>query len=149
MKRDFLMDEFIKLLDENLEYAKHKIIDDTIYIHVNSNRTKITCSYCGTASERCHSKYEKQFQDLPIQGKKSILILNNRKMFCDNPNCNHKTFAESFPFIQGNSKKTERLKEVILQVAKTMSSIEAQNYLRKNIVKVGKSTICNLLKKGL
>jgi len=143
------MDEFIKLLDQNLEYEKHDIIEDTVYIYVRSTRTEVNCPYCGTMSSRRHSRYEKDFQDLPMQGKKTVLILNNRKMFCDNPNCNHTTFAESFSFIRGKSKKTERLKEEIIHVSKSMSSIEAQNYLQKNVVKVGKSTICELLKKGL
>ena len=29
--------------------------------------------YCGTPSNRCHSKYKKSFNDLPIDGKKVII----------------------------------------------------------------------------
>ncbi|WP_209125552.1 transposase family protein [Alkalihalobacillus sp. BA299] len=32
-----------------------------------------------------HSRYKRSFQDLPIQGKKVLITLSNRKMFCDNP----------------------------------------------------------------
>lgn len=68
------MDDFIKLLDENLEYENHEIIEDTIYIYVHSIRTVVECPFCGTSSSRCHSRYLKKFQDLPMQGKKTIRI---------------------------------------------------------------------------
>lgn len=33
---------------------------------------------------RVYSCYEKSFQDLPIMGKKTRVIIENRKIFCDN-----------------------------------------------------------------
>jgi hypothetical protein len=33
---------------------------------------------------------------LPIQGKKVEIVIRNRELRCDNPECGHKTFAESF-----------------------------------------------------
>lgn len=143
------MDGLIKLLDENLEYEKHEIIEDYLYIYAHSIRTTVECPFCGSFTSRCHSRYLKKFQDLPIQGKKTIIILDNRKMFCDNDDCDHTTFAESFSFLRKKSKKTERLIEEILHVSRSMSSVEAENYLRKNVVRVGRSTICELLKKGV
>jgi transposase len=69
-ERGLFMDEFIKLLDKNLEYLNHKIIDDTIYIYVASIRKEVSCPFCGHMSLKTHSTYERSFQDLPIQGKK-------------------------------------------------------------------------------
>jgi hypothetical protein len=63
------MDELIKLLDENLEYISHEIDNDTIYITVMSIRDNVICPYCQQPSTKVHSKYEKSFQNLPIQGK--------------------------------------------------------------------------------
>jgi len=71
------MDEFIKLLDENLEYINHEIIADTIFINVESNREEAICLYCGTPSSKLHSLYERSFQDLPMQEKKVRVILKN------------------------------------------------------------------------
>lgn len=65
------MDEFIKLLDENLEYVRHELIDNIIYIYVVSIRAEVICPYCGQTSSKVHSRYERSFQDLPIQGKKT------------------------------------------------------------------------------
>lgn len=141
------MDEFLKLLDENLEYVNHEIIDDTIYINVISTREEVMCPYCGKPSSKVHSHYKRSFQDLPIQGKKVRIILNNRKMFCNNPDCNNTTFAESFDFLPFKAKKTKRLDDEIVNLSINVSSLTATDLLRNSVANVGKSTVCNLLKK--
>lgn len=141
------MDEIIKLLDENLDYVSHKIIGDTIFINVVSNREEVICPYCGNPSSKAHSHYKRSFQDLPIQGKKVRVILNNRKMFCCNLDCNHTTFAESFDFLKFKATKTKRLENEIINISMNVSSLTATNILRNSVANVGKSTICNLFKK--
>ena len=142
------MNNIIKLLDVNLKYLDHTIKEDTIYISVESILESTICPFCGTLSSKRHSSYQKSFQDLPIQGKKVEIIINNRKMFCDNKDCNHTTFAERFSFINYKSKKTKRLENEIIQLSLNCSSIVAAKHLNKNTVKIGKSTVCNLLKKN-
>ena len=141
------VDELIKLLDKNLNYISHTIEDETIYIHVKSNRANCYCPDCNSPSKRVHSKYERSFQDLPIIGKKTIIILNNKKFFCDNKTCHRRTFSEKFDFIRYKGKKTKRLEDEIINLSKNMSSTSASKLLRKNIATVGKSTVCNILKK--
>ncbi|HHW30082.1 MAG TPA: transposase family protein [Clostridiaceae bacterium] len=141
------MDKFIKQLDQNLDYIRHEIVDGKCYITVASSRKEVICPFCGSASSKIHSIYSRTFQDLPIQGNKVFIIIRNRKMFCNNPDCNHTTFAERFDFISDKAKKTRRLVDEIVRLSLNCSSVEASKAFRKNIVDVGKSTICNLLKK--
>ena len=141
------MDEFIKELDVNLDYLNHEITEDEVIIYVASKRKLCKCPYCGCASIRVHSRYEKSFQDLPIMGKKTKVIIENRKFFCDNPDCTFTTFAERFDFLKQNGKKTKRLIEKIIDISLNTSSIAASRTLKGGIADVGKSTICNLLKK--
>lgn len=141
------MDEFIKMLDENLDYLGHEIVGDTVIFHVASNRKEVPCPYCGTMSNKKHSTYERSFEDLPVMGKKCKIVINNRRMFCLNPDCGHTTFAETFDFISPKGKKTKRLLDKIVDVSLNTSSTAAAAILRDGIVDVGKSTICNLLKK--
>lgn len=100
------MDLFIKLLDKNLEYVSHEMIDDRISITVISTREEVICPHCGEPSSKVHSHYKRFFQDLPMQGKKVTIILRNRKMFCNNPNCHHTTFAETFECLSFKAKRT-------------------------------------------
>lgn len=141
------MNELIRLLDNNLDYVEHEIIDNTIFIKVTSNRESVKCPYCNTLSTKVHSYYRKSFQDLPIQGKKVIIILDNRKMFCTNTNCNNKTFAETFSFLSPKAKKSNRLIDEIINISINVSSLTAQKILKGSIADVSKSTVCNLLKK--
>ncbi|MDR1617215.1 MAG: transposase family protein [Syntrophomonadaceae bacterium] len=69
-----------------------------MFITVRPNRQELICPYCATPSTKVHSCYPRKFSDLPIQGKKVTIIIENRKMFCQNPDCGHKTFAEKFCF---------------------------------------------------
>lgn len=141
------MDELVKLLRDYLRYVSHEIIDDTMFITVESTREVLNCPFCNKPSDKAHSHYSRSFQDLPIQGYKVIVLLNNRKMFCYNPECSHTTFAEVHDFIAHKGKKTKRLEDEIIKLALNVSSVTASNILSDQIVTVGKSTICNLLKK--
>jgi len=141
------MDELVKFLDEILEYTSHEIIEDIIYITVVSNRDEWECPHCGCFSTRVHSRYNRRFQDLPIQGKKVIMILKNKKIFCDNDKCKVTTFAEKFAFLRNKAKRSTRLEDEILRVSSHCSSVAASQLLSTNTVTVGKSTICSLLKK--
>jgi transposase len=142
-----IMDEFLKVLDENLQYIRHEIIGGTIYLYVISIQEELDCPYCGKPSLRVHSKYTRSFQDLPLQDKKVIIVINNKKMFCDNPKCEKTTFAETFEFLPPKGKKSKRLLDKITNISLTVSSITASSLLRDGIADVGKSTICNMLKK--
>lgn len=142
------MDEFVKSLDPVLNYLTHEIHEHKIVIVVESSRKEVVCPYCGKASTRVHSIYQREFQDLPLLDKQVTILLNNRKYFCDNQDCNHKTFAERFDFTTCKSRKTKRLIEKILKLSTMVSSISASQILKGDMTIVSKSTICNLLKKN-
>lgn len=79
------MDEFVKILDKNLEYVDHSIAKDTIYIDMFSIGKDVVCPYRNASLTRVHSRYKRSSQDLPVQDEKVMIILDNRKMFCTNP----------------------------------------------------------------
>ena len=141
------MEELITLLDKNLVCTNIDISAEFIRFSVTSTRKECICPSCQHASSRVHSHYNRSFQDLPIQDKKVVITLLNRKMFCDNASCHRTTFAETFSFLDNKAKKTRRLKETILEVSLTQSSVSAAAYLSQHVVDVKKSTICNYQKK--
>ncbi|MED1384131.1 transposase family protein [Bacillus mycoides] len=142
------MDDVVKMLDEKLRYLSHEIVEDTLFIQIASERLLAICPCCNTASTKVHSRYERTFHDLPIQGKKVVYVINNRKMFCHHAQCHRKTFAEQFSFLPYKAKKSTRLEQEIMKISKNVSSLVAEKILNRGIAKVGKSTICNLLKKN-
>ena len=141
------MNEIISLPDERIEYVQHESDGATIRIYVRSTEKQAICPYCGGISDKVHSHYTRVLKDLPIQGVKVKLVLDNKKYFCTNRDCHHKTFAEAFSFFEPKATKTKRLQEEIVKVSLAQSSVSAAKYLRGSVADVGKSTICNLLKK--
>ena len=142
------MDEFIKLLDPAYELIQYRIKEDKVIFHIASTITELECPFCGRKTSKVHSIYEREIQDLPMQGKKVILLVDTRKMRCMNPDCSHKTFSEKHPFVTAKSKKTNRLIQNILYTSSQLSSLNASKLLKSENITVCKSSICDLLKKN-
>ena len=106
------------------------------------------CPYCGEKSNKVHSTYEREIQDLPMQNKKVILLVKTRKMFCHNSLCSKKTFSESHHFVDRKGKKTRRLEKNIIYTSTQLSSVNASKVLKTSNINVCKSSICELLKKN-
>jgi transposase len=130
-----------------LEYARHEIGTDEIKIYVKSSREEIECPFCGEKSTKVHSVYARRFQDLPIGGKKVEIEIANKKYFCRNADCSNTTFAETFDCLPYNARRSKRLTAEIIRVSTEVSSLRASSLLRKSVANIGKSTICELLKK--
>jgi len=143
------MDDFVKSLCKEFDYISHDITDNIVFIYVKSNRKEVSCPYCGAIGKRIHSWYKRRFRDLPMQSKKVEIIVNNRKYYCPNHECERTTFAEAFDCLPRKGKRSKRLTESIINISLNMSSVAAAAVLRRDTADVGKSTICNLIKKGL
>ena len=141
------MQEIIKMLDVNLDCIDYRFDDKKIYITVQSKQAEVNCPFCGMPSSKEHSRYQKAVQDLPIQGKKVVLLIDSRKMFCINGKCSHKTFGERFSFLTRSAVKTDRLKDEIIAISLNCSSVAAAEILTRNTVDIGRSTISRHIKK--
>ena len=140
--------ELIKLLSSDLECINSRLKDNKVILEIQSTKQQVICPYCSNASSKIHSVYQREIQDIPMQDKQTILLLNTRKIYCNNPTCEHKTFSERFDFVAPNGKKTKRLVDKILMTSTKLSSVSASSLLKAGSIKAGKSSICNLLKKN-
>lgn len=143
------MREFIELLNKDLECIDYKIEleNQKCVVTVKSTRQSVVCPYCGMLSSKVHSTYKREIQDIPFEEFRVILNINARKMFCENPECKHTTFAERFDFVGDNGKKTHRLVSYILDVSEKLSSVTASEVLKSKSIETCKSSICNLRRK--
>lgn len=142
------MNTLIQLLDNNYELYDCRIKKSNIIMEIGSKTNRVFCPYCGHPSDRVHSRYQREIQDLPIQGKRTILLVTTRKLFCDNPECQKKTFSERHPFVSIKGKKTARLENAILNKSLDVSSISASKLLASEGISISKSSICTMLKKN-
>ena len=94
----------INQLEPTLECNGYTIHHRQIFFRIASTKSSATCPYCGYESDKVHSVYQREIQDIPIQEKQTIFLLDARKMFCLNSDCNHKTFSERFDFVSPKGK---------------------------------------------
>jgi hypothetical protein len=55
------------------------------------------CPACGSRSGRVHSRYERRLADAAIGGRRVMIWLRVRRLFCDEPGCKKRTFAGQVP----------------------------------------------------
>ncbi len=55
------------------------------------------CPNCGVASHRLHSRYVRHLVDTGLGGREVTVALTVRRLFCDQPGCPRRTFAEQIP----------------------------------------------------
>ena len=76
------------------------------------------CPCCGWFSERLHSRDRRTLLDLPWQGNAVKMVLTVRKLFCDNPDCKRRVFAERLPMVAARyARKTARLADALRELA--------------------------------
>lgn len=68
-----------------------------VRIEASTRAGTVRCPDCGTASRRVHSRYVRTLVDTGIGGREVTLVLTVRRLFCDQPDCGRKTFAEQVP----------------------------------------------------
>ena len=68
------MDEFIKLLDPAYELIQYRIKENKVIFHIASTITELECPFCGRKTSKVHSIYQREIQDLPMQGGSSAII---------------------------------------------------------------------------
>ena len=122
--------KILKLLDIDLECTRYQIKKEKVIFEVHSTKEEIPCPYCGKLSSKVHSVYQREIQDISFQDKQTILLLDTRKMFCNNPSCDYKTFSERFDFVSSKGRKTKRLIDKILMTSAKLSSVSASTLLK-------------------
>lgn len=66
------------------------------------------CPACSKPSSRVHSRYRRTLTDAPVAGRLVRILLTVRRFFCDNPECQSKTFAEQ---VDGLTRRWSRVSE--------------------------------------
>lgn len=136
-------------LDPRIATDSLKLVDGTFIAECHMKKERAACPCCGKKTSSIHSKYVRDIRDLPVSGKPVIIRLQCNKYICRNPKCKShgKTFTAGMGFVSRRGRMTKRLEDRISQTAASVSSVSAQNLLRKSGIQVSKSTICSMLKK--
>ena len=88
-------------------------------VHQGRARAELAvCPACGRSSRRVHSRYERRLADAAIGGRRVVIRLQVRRLFCDDPGCVKTTFAEQVPGLTARyARKTALLAGVLRDIA--------------------------------
>ena len=94
-------------------------------------RTGSECPSCGTQSTARHSRYWRQLQDLPVQGKRVALQLRLSRWRCRNRECEQAIFRERLGEVVAPwARRTSRVEEVLLLVTSKWKTARVANFIR-------------------
>ena len=67
-----------------------------IEIHLKSKTSSCKCPTCNLISNKYHGTYIRRVQDLPMLGKRVMLVITSYEYQCTNKSCPSKTIVETF-----------------------------------------------------
>lgn len=105
------------------------------------------CSKCGSHSQRVHSRYPRTLADAPIGGQRAELVLEVRRFFCDNPECQKKTFAEQVPELTApHARRTGLLRGMLEAVGLALAGRAGARLAARLGMAVGRDVLLRLVK---
>ena len=120
--------------------------EEHVVVAVTSVQGTACCPACGQPARREHSRYRRQPSDLPCVGRKLRLQINVRRFFCDNPDCERRTFAERLPgVVKAFARRTERLAELQRQIGLALGGEAGSRHAQQLSVPVSPDTLLRLV----
>lgn len=144
MLTDSLLTDGLRLRVDGFEME-----EETVVISVTSMNQKGICPHCQTISERIHSSYQRRPADVPFAGCVVRLDMTIPRFFCDNEDCEPKTFTERIPdFIEPYAHRTNRLASQQRQAAFALGGEAGSRLLATLGMTVSPDTLLRLIRKA-
>jgi transposase len=107
-----------------------------------------SCPLCGNRSRARHSRYWRQFKDLPVQGMPVILKIRLGRWHCRNATCERKIFTERIPEAAAPyAQRTKRMDEIVRLVGHGLGGRPAEKLMKRLGMGVSDDTILRRLKR--
>ena len=100
-------------------------------------------------SARVHSRYHRRLADLPIAGRRVMLMLRARRFRCDAVRCGRRIFAERFDddVLRPWARHTARLDQIILCLALALGGRPAASFARRLSMPVSNDTLLRAVRR--
>jgi len=82
---------------QSLHLARCTITPHDVTLALTVSSSSAPCPLCGCSSDHVHSRYHRTLTDLPISGRRVLLVVQVRRFRCLTPACPRKIFAERLP----------------------------------------------------
>lgn len=119
---------------------------DAVIIHLKSKTHSSICPKCGKRIDCYHATHRRKVQDLPILGKRTMLMLSLYEFKCSNTECGNVSVTETFyGFLNHYDRMTERLADFVSCLAIETSCEGAARILNSLNVRISGDTVIRTL----
>lgn len=119
-----------------------------VLLKATSSSRSAICPYCQTLSEKRHSSYIRKPQALPCSNTPVQLVLSVQRYICQNPTCDHTTFAERIPDTSSfYARKTVHLEALLKVLAFEMSAETVARVCNKLNLQVSPDSVLRTIRK--
>lgn len=121
--------------------------DDRLVVVRAFSRTLLrSCFACGVRARRVHSRYERRISDRPVAGRSTVILLTVRRFFCDNAECERRTFVEQIAGISERYRQASTgLRQLLHAIATELGGRPGSRLCRKIAVPAGRMRLLQLL----
>ena len=107
------------------------------------------CPLCGRRSKRVHSRYQRTLADLPWGEQAVTVLLNVRRLFCDDIKCKRRIFAERLPDVAAPwARRTVRLAGRLTAVGLALGGVAGTRLGRKLGLAASRNTLLRLVRQA-
>jgi len=122
---------------------------DKTVVNIRATGLSCPCPVCGVNSERVHSRYSRRLTDLPISGRRVVLVLLARRFRCRATRCTRRIFAERFDndVLKPWARRTVRLDQIVHCLALALGGRPAASFSRRLCIPVSNDTLLRALRR--
>jgi len=112
-------------------------------VTIRATSANSPCPSCGVVSGRIHSRYPRRVADLPIAGRRVVLMLHSRRFRSDTVRCARRIFTERFDdsILKPWARRTARLDQIVACLALTPGGRPAARFARRLSMPVSNDTL--------
>ncbi|MFF4828990.1 transposase family protein [Streptomyces sp. NPDC001312] len=122
-----------------------RVIGRTVCIRARGREASAVCPGCGEAATRVHSRYERRPSDTAISNQQAVLHLQVRRFFCDEADCERRTFAEQIPGLTfRHGRCTVLLRTVREQIALALGGRAGARLTELQAIGLGKDALASI-----
>ncbi len=121
----------------------------TLTLTLRARPATAPCPLCGARSKRVHSRYQRTLADLPWGEHAVTVLLNVRRLFCDNIRCERRIFAERLPNVAAPwAHRTVRLTGQLTAVGLALGGAAGARLGDKLRLAASRNTLLRLVRQG-
>ena len=138
-----------KLLPPELVADEAASDDDCTVFAIHATGASSACPSCGAISNRVHNRYHRRLADLPMAGRRVVLMLQARRFRCDAVRCARRIFTERFDenIFKPWARRTARLDQIVQRPALALGGRPAASFVRRLSLPISNDTLLRAVRR--